>query len=251
MLRGECLDTVEREDELEVPLPINDSTAFLATMKVLTASNPAAGLWGLSFCDKLRVVRTLALAQVQSRQKVIPYQEMRYWSTVPFRHGPIDIVKYSATPSNVNTTKPLQRSNPNGLCDELVRHLNQDGIMSCFDFGVQFLDVGKMTYQGRGMDADFWIENASAEWKEIEAPFHTVGRLTLLSNSQLQQDAAAAMYIDVTGNSTADSAPVGSINRARHLAESASRAARQATHDARKNWDSPLSLGNSARDENP
>jgi len=49
--------------------------------------------------------------------------------------------------------------------------------MSFFDFGVQFLDTGKMTYWGKVHDANFWIENASLEWNEAEAPFHTVARL--------------------------------------------------------------------------
>src|SRR5208337_2266417 len=44
-------------------LPINDARAFLAVMNLLTASNPAAGLLSLSFKDKLRVFRTLALMQ--------------------------------------------------------------------------------------------------------------------------------------------------------------------------------------------
>jgi hypothetical protein len=130
-------------------LPINDSPAFLATMKLLTASNPAAGLWSLPFKDKLRVLRTLALAQFQSHQKIKPYQLLRYWSTVPFRHGPVDVVKYSATPSPDNSARPLQRSNPRGLQDELIRHLKEDGRMSCFDFGVQFLDTDRMTYWGQ------------------------------------------------------------------------------------------------------
>ena len=69
-------------------LPINDARAFLATMKLLTASNPATGLWSLPFKDKLRVLRTLVLAQVQAHQTIKPYQQLRYWSTVPFRHGP-------------------------------------------------------------------------------------------------------------------------------------------------------------------
>src|SRR5436190_1809793 len=69
-------------------LPINDARAFLATMKLLTASNPAVGLWSIPFTDKLRVLRTLALAQVQSRQAIKPYQQLRYWSNVPFSHGP-------------------------------------------------------------------------------------------------------------------------------------------------------------------
>jgi len=98
--------------------------------------------------------------------------------------------------------------------------------MSGFDFAVQFLDAERMTYWGKRFDADFWIENASVEWKEAEAPFHTVGQLTLLPNSQLSLAASEAVYFDVTGNSTPDSTPVGSINRARWPAEVASRKAR-------------------------
>ena len=82
------------------------------------------------------------------------------------------------------------------------------------------------TYWGKRRDADFWIENASVEWNEAEAPFHTIARLTLLPKSRLQPDAAQATYIDVTGNSTPDSTPLGSINRARQPAEVASRKAR-------------------------
>jgi hypothetical protein len=207
-------------------LPINDAPAFLATMKVLTATNPAAGLWSLSFKDKLRVVRTLTLAQLQSHQTVKPYQQLRYWSTVPFRHGPIDIVKQCVTPSRDNPAHPLQRSNPNGLQDELIRHVNEDTKISSFDFGVQFLDPDRMTYWEKRRDANFWIENASVEWNEVEAPFHTVARLTLVPKSVLQPDAADATYIDVTGHSTPESTPLGSMNRARWGGEVASRKAR-------------------------
>lgn len=207
-------------------LPINDAPAFLATMKLLTASSPGAGLRSLSFKDKLRVLRTLTLAQLQAHQTIKPYQQLRYWSTVPFRHGPIEVVKQSATPSLDNPARPLQRSNPNGLKDELIRHLEEDSKMSSFDFGLQFLDTAKMTYWSKRYDANFWIENASVEWNEAEAPFHTVGRLTLQPNSRLQQDAGEAAYFDVTGHATPDSTPVGSINRARWQGEVASRKAR-------------------------
>jgi hypothetical protein len=207
-------------------LPINDSPAFLATIKVLTAANPIAGLWSLPFRDKLKVVRTLALAESQARQKVRAYQQLRYWSMVPFRHGSADIVKFCATPSPSNSAHPLQKNNPNGLQDELIRHLREDATMSSFDFGVQFLDTGKMTYRGKTRDADFWIENASVEWGEEIAPFITVGRLTLEENSRLSREASDAVYFDVTGNATPDSKPVGSINRARWQAEVACRKAR-------------------------
>jgi hypothetical protein len=211
-------------------LPINDSPAFLATIKLLTASNPILGLWSLPFTDKLRVVRTLALAELQARQTIKPYQQLRYWSTVPFRHGPSDVVKYSAAPSTDNPARPLQKSNPRGLQDELIRHLREDEKISAFDVAVQFLDVDKMTYWGKHRDASFWIENASIEWNEAEAPFHTVARLTLLPNSRLTPEESDATYFDVTGNSTPDSQPVGSINRARWPAEVASRKARMRPH---------------------
>ena len=207
-------------------LPINDSRAFVAIMKLLTASNPAAGLWSLAFKDKLRVLRTLALVQVQAHQKIQPYQQLHYWSTVPFRHGPIDVVKHSAMPSPDNAADPLNKKNPNGLQDELIRHLEQDSKMSSFDFGVQFLDPKKMTYWDKLRDANFWIENASVEWNEVDAPFHTVARLTLQPKSHIQPDAAEEIYFDVTDHSTPDSTPLGSINRARWPAEVASRKAR-------------------------
>ena len=64
-----------------------------------------------------------------------------------------------------------------------------------------------MTYWGKRQDANFWIENASVKWKEAEAPFHKVARLTLLAQSQLRPDAGEMIYFDVTRHSTADSTP--------------------------------------------
>jgi hypothetical protein len=207
-------------------LPINDARAFLAIMKVLTASSPAAILWSLPFRDKLRVVRSLLLATLQMHQKVRPYQQLRYGSNVPFRHGPIDVVKYSATPSPDNPAQLLKKRNPNALQDELIRHLTQDSVMSSFDIGVQFLDTQKMTYWGKRRDANFWIENASVDWKESQSPFHNVARLTLQAGSGLSMHDSDAVYFDVTQNSTQDNIPIGSINRARCPAEVASRRAR-------------------------
>jgi hypothetical protein len=168
----------------------------------------------------------MVLAQLQAHQPVKPYQQLRYWSTVPFRHGQVDVVKYSAAPSKENPARSLQKNNPDALQDELVRHLAEDSKMSCFDFALQFLDTERMTYWGRRRDAGFWIENASVEWQELQAPFHTVARLILLPRSKLGQDASESLYFDVTGNSTPDSTPLGSINRARWPAEMASRKAR-------------------------
>jgi hypothetical protein len=206
--------------------PINDAHAFATTIKVVTAPTMAAGVWSLPFKDKLSFARTAVLGQRQEHQSMLPYQRRRYWSTVPFRHGPSDVIKYSATPCAGNPAGDLARYDPNTLQDELVRHLETDSAMSCFEFGLQFLDTQAMTYWGRRRDANFWIENASVEWKESQAPFHTVARLTLVPKSEIPATTCEAWHIDVTENSTPDSAPIGSINRARWSAESASRKAR-------------------------
>lgn len=207
-------------------LPLNDARVFLATMKVLTASNPVKGLWSLSLREKTSVLRALALALSQARQTIRPYQQLRYWSTVPFRHGPVDVVMQSAVPSPDNAARPLRRGNPDALKDELIRHLNEDDRMGSFDIRLQFLDAENMTYDGKPRDANFWIENASVEWNEAQAPFHTAARLTLTPKSQLSPQVSEPIYFDVTANASPDSTPLGSINRARWPAEVASRRAR-------------------------
>jgi hypothetical protein len=207
-------------------LPLNDVQAFVATMKVLTASSPLAGLTSLRFSDQLRVARAIFLTKMQEAHRLKPYQNLRYWSDTPYRHGPDEAVKQSAVPSPANPSQPLRRHDRDGLQDELIRHLNEDATMSSFDFGLQLLDVGAMSYWGKRRDADFWIENASVEWDETQAPFHIVGRLTLIAGSQLSWAESQAMYIDVTGHAAPDSAPIGGINRARGHGEAASRKAR-------------------------
>ena len=219
------------------PLPINDSPAFAAIMKVLAASNPLSGLLSLPFKDKLRVLRVLTLAKVAAGQKIRPYQQLRYWSNVPFRHGPVDVVQYSAIPSSDNLARPLQKSNPKGLQGEYQSGTStKTAGMSSFDFSAtQLLDAGKMTYWGKRHDANFWIENASVKWKETEAPFYKVARLTLLPQSHLRPEAGEAIYFDVTRHSTPDSTPIGSINRARCFGEAASREARLRVSSSPKN----------------
>lgn len=104
--------------------------------------------------------------------------------------------------------------------------MNNDLHMSCFDFGLQLLDVDAMTYFGRRRTPSFWIENASVEWKDSQAPFHIVGRLTFVASSVFLAWDVALMWIDVTANSAPDCKPMGGINRARPVGEDASRRAR-------------------------
>ena len=223
-----CTDAARQDFSMQntTTLPINDSPAFVATMKLLTASNPAAGLWSLPFKDKLRVFRTLALGgiAVAPENQTLSATALLEHRAVSSRTGR-SREAFGDTGSGQSCASSA-KDNPNGLQDELIRHLKEDGKMSGFDFGVQFLDTDRMTYWGKHRDANFWIENASVEWNETQAPFHTVGRLTLLRNSQLDARAPKRHNSTSPGTRHLRATPVGSINRARCPAEVASRKAR-------------------------
>ena len=212
--------------------PINDAHAFASLMKVDSA-NGAAGklraLFGLPYADIRGVFRTARQGIKQQHTPARPYQQTRYWSTVPFAHGADDAIKYSALPGAGNIARPLGKGN-NILRDELMRHIYDDTEMSYFDFALQLLDAARMTSHGKPQDPAFWIENASVDWPESEAPFVTVGRLTLTRASALAPADCELMHIDVNANSIPEHRPIGSINRARSAAESASRRARVAAN---------------------
>ena len=179
------------------------------------------------------LLRTIRLGRKQQKgTPLLPYQQLRYWSTVPYRHGDRDAIKYSAIPGD-NPARSLQPG-PNRLQDELVRHVNEDERMSEFTFSLQFLEPERMTYKGTRQEPSFWVENAAIEWKESESPFHPVGRLRLLPKSVLTPAEAEAFSIDVTEHSTPETRPIGSINRARWSAEAASREVRCPLHLRRK-----------------
>ncbi|HVB37459.1 MAG TPA: di-heme-cytochrome C peroxidase, partial [Vicinamibacterales bacterium] len=210
--------------------PMDDAHAFACFMRVFAASGPIGkfrAMWSMSLRDQWIFLRTAFLAFGQQIGPIRPYQTLRYWSTVPFLHGQADAVKYTLMPSAANPSRPPGDGH-DCLQAELIRHLNEDAEMSTWDFGFQFLDVDRMTHRGRRRAASFWIEKATAEWKEAQAPFHMVGRLTLAPRSQMSPEECAAQHIDVTANATPDSRPIGSINRARWHAEAASRKARLA-----------------------
>ncbi|MGA9672087.1 MAG: di-heme-cytochrome C peroxidase [Terracidiphilus sp.] len=208
--------------------PINDSHSFAVLMQVLSAgsnANQLKAMFSLSFPDFFQFLKAAVLGKIQVHGEYLPYQKIRFWSTVPFRNGPYEAVKYSATPSADNSAREL-RDEPNALRDELIRHLNEDAKMSSFDIGLQLLDTQHMTQWGMHREASFWVENATVEWKESQAPFHVVGRLTLVPKSAMEVTACEPRYIDVTDHATADTQPLGSINRARKAAEIASRKVR-------------------------
>jgi hypothetical protein len=208
--------------------PINDARAFASLMLVNEAATAVSRLkaaWSLSFHDLWALGTTAVLGVKQQRTPLKPYQQQRYWSTVPFAHGTDDAVKYSAMPLAGNTAEPVG-TGFDVLRDELIRHLEHDPEPASFDFALQLLDTERMTHKGNRHEASFWIENAIVDWNEAEAPFHVVGRLTLERHSVVPDEACQSAHIDVTENALPEHRPLGGINRARWAAESASRKAR-------------------------
>jgi hypothetical protein len=208
--------------------PINDARTFAALLTVNSAptrTRRLRALWSLPLRDLPSLGRTAVLGARQQRAPRLPYQQIRYWSTVPFAHGADEVVKYSAIPGRSNPAHEMHPG-PEMLADELRRHVQDDTAMASFDFAIQLLDTERMTHRGRRHDASFWVENAAVAWDDTQAPFHVVGRLTLTPHSVCTPDVCEAMHIDVTENTLPDHRPLGGINRARWAAESASRKAR-------------------------
>jgi hypothetical protein len=208
--------------------PINDAHAFAAFMRVQGADGALGhlrALLSLSFSDLKGFFQTAARGIRQQHAKLQPYQRNRYWSNVPFLHGEDEAIKYSAIPDAGNTPDAIGKGD-NVLRDNLLHHVDQDAQQAGWDFALQLLEPSRMTLDGSTREASFWVENASVEWPEAEAPFYTVGRLTLLPKSELSQAECEAWSIDVTEHALPGHRPIGSINRARWVAEAASRKAR-------------------------
>jgi hypothetical protein len=208
--------------------PINDLHTFAVTTKVLSAGGAFHQLKAILLLpplDMFRFAKTSVLGELQKIRTVGAYQHIRYWSTVPFSHGPAEAVKFSAIPDPENPACAFD-GKANELQDELIRHLNEDERMSSFDFAVQLLEPARMTRWGMRRAPSFWIENATVEWNEKQAPFYKVGRLTLLPKSVLRREECEPKYIDVTEHSTPDTKPLGSVNRGRYAVELASRKVR-------------------------
>jgi mono/diheme cytochrome c family protein len=214
--------------------PINDVHQFAVFIRVLAAAGGLKALrtfMVMPWRDKLGVLGVIVRGIKQKKRARVGWQQMRYWSCVPFTHGDDEVIKYSATPSPANPGQPLN-GGASMLRDELWRHLTEDARMASFDFALQFLDTDRMRYRGKRRDPEFWVENAMIEWNEEEAPFHVVARLTLLPASQLSAAETEQQYIDVVAHAPPGNRPIGSLNRGRWQTESASRARRYAQHRA-------------------
>ena len=210
--------------------PINDAHAFATLMRVLSAGGAwpsSAPSWSLPLGDICaRSAASACSARSRRSSPVRAYQALRYWSTVPFRHGADEAIKYSAIPSPENPVQPLAPG-PNCLRDELARHLRDDA-------RDEHVGVRAAAARRRGDDAVGPAPRSELLGRERRGRMEARPRRRFTSSaasrscplSELSDEAARAMYIDVTEHTAPGSEPIGSINRARWSAESSSREAR-------------------------
>ncbi|HEX4684376.1 MAG TPA: di-heme-cytochrome C peroxidase, partial [Gemmatimonadaceae bacterium] len=221
--------------------PMNDAHAFALFERIhrptskwsliTSLATLKAGEWASFFA-------TVARAKLQQKRTPIrAYQQLRYFSCVPFRNGPNEAVKYSLTASPQNPAPDLGTLRKQDMLGDALRRAEPKTAPSVFDFGIQLLDADRMRRFWRKRDVIYWVENASAEWPERQAPFHTIARLVVNHERVVSDDENSSFYIDVTEHSCAASRPLGSLNRARWFAERASRLRRLGQTD-----ESPSSL---------
>lgn len=112
--------------------------------------------------------RALALAsrlRASVGRPIRSLAEERFWTPLPVRWGD-HAAKYSALPRTGRSAKAPSRS-ADYLGDELRARLRGSDVE--FDFAVQLYVDPERTP----------IEDASVEWREVDAPFVTVARLTI------------------------------------------------------------------------
>ena len=105
----------------------------------------------------------------RARQRHLSPLDIRYWSTVPFRHGENggQVVKYSVTHCSDYTTATPVDAGRNQLRAAVKAHLQQGS--ACFHFGVQ-----------RQVDPNTMpVEDPTVIWDEKVSPFETVATIVV------------------------------------------------------------------------
>jgi len=206
------LENAKTQDFLLIQSPATPfSNAHQFVSFVMATANPLLllprmiGLFGLSRAFQLigKLVKSLAVP-------VTSVATSRYWSALPIKFGPY-AVKYGLQPHAQPAPGAQKGTSPGYLSDELAARLKQGPVV--YDFRVQFFVDEARTP----------IEDASHEWAESDAPFVTLGRLTLvqqdLSSPAGQKLAALVERLSFDPwHATEDFRPLGNMMRARSAA---------------------------------
>lgn len=189
--------------------PFRDADQFVGFVRA--AANPllllprAIGLFGLSGTFKLLKQLTAGLSQ-----PMVSLATTQYYSALPIAWGDY-AVRFTLRPRATAESGAVPGREPNYLRDELARRLAQDVVE--YDFAVQFFESEDKTP----------IEDASCDWSESDAPYVTVGRLTI-AKQDLDSSEARALAERIEGMSfdpwhaLPAHRPLGNMMRARNYA---------------------------------
>ena len=206
------MESAQTQDFLAIR---NPSTPFSSPEEFIhvasAASNPLVGFPALPF--KIGLGRVLTIAKAMGAGLSMPMVSVAtatYFSALPIQYGKY-AVKYRLKPHTAADPSARPGSGKNYLAEELAPRLKA-GTVS-WDFQIQFFVDEKRTP----------IEDATVEWLESDAPFHTVGRLTLS-----QQDCTSergrklADYLETLSfdpwHALTEFRPLGAMMRARNNA---------------------------------
>jgi hypothetical protein len=147
-------------------IPFRDADEFVA---VVTAAGQSPLLLLPRVLGSLGFARTLELLPKLAgglKEPMLSLATTRYFSAAPIRYGAY-AVHYALTPHAKPDPSAGKQASSNYLHEDLAARLAKGPVV--YDVGVQFyVDEAKTP-----------IEDASVEWKEEDAPFVTVARLTL------------------------------------------------------------------------
>jgi Catalase len=189
--------------------PFRDADEFVSL--VVAAANPITLLPMLIGQRGLRgAFRFLKKLSKGVSQPITSVATTGYYSALPIKYGPY-AVHYALRPHAAPEPGAKKGVTPDYLGEDLAARLRKGPIV--YDFRVQFFINDKKTP----------IEDASVEWKEEDAPFLTIARLTLP-----QQDMGSARGRKVASmveafsfdpwHATEDFRPLGNMMRARNHA---------------------------------
>ena len=161
----------------------------------------------------------LGALRATAGRKFSSLAEERYWTPLPVRWGD-HAAKYSVIPRSPRSAGAPSRS-PSYLADELIGRLAAGPVE--FDFAVQLYCDAQRTP----------IEDPTVEWREADAPFVTVARVTLprqdlrSDEGRRQQEYVERLSFD-PWHAPVEFRPLGEMMRARNEAYRVSTMGRKA-----------------------
>lgn len=174
---------------------VRNAADYIGFQKAATSGELKLGLWVLQ-----HIFHEGKIALDIKRKPVSNVLNQRYWSMVPSKIGPRQM-KFSVIPCNDKPMTDVSDS-PNRLRENLEGNLAKQD--ACFDFMIQL----------RTRTETQPIEDATIEWKESEAPFVSVARITIPQQKTIQGEACEALSF-TPWHSTPDLRPIGGIQRVR------------------------------------